>query len=59
MKCAEGIAERSGKITGVEMAPRCLPAVRDEKGSSIVQKQMEKHGVSCILGDSVKTYVGN
>lgn len=59
MKCAEGIAERSGSITIVEMAPRCLPAVLDEKGSSIVQKQMEKHGVKFMLGDSVKTFVGN
>jgi NAD(P)H-nitrite reductase large subunit len=56
MKCAEGIAERSGAVTVAELMPRVLPTVLDEAGSMIIQKQMEAHGVDFILGDSVKTF---
>src|SRR5574344_2094317 len=59
MKCAEGIDDRVGEITIVEMAPRCLPAVLEEKGAAIIQKKMEEHNVSFDLGDSVKTFVPN
>ncbi len=56
MKCAEGIAERCGSVTVVEMAPRVLPAVLDAEGAAIIQKQMESRGISFILGDSVKRF---
>jgi NAD(P)H-nitrite reductase large subunit len=56
MKCAEGIAERSGSVAVVEMQPRVLPTVLDAEGAAIIQKQMEAHRVRFYLGDSVKTY---
>jgi NADPH-dependent 2,4-dienoyl-CoA reductase/sulfur reductase-like enzyme len=56
MKCAEGIAERAGHVTVVEMMPRVLPTVLDEEGAAIIQKQMELHDIRFILGDSVKTF---
>lgn len=59
MKCAEGIADSVGDITIVEMAPRCLPAVLEEKGAAVIQKKMEEHNVSFDFGDSVKTFVPN
>jgi NAD(P)H-nitrite reductase large subunit len=57
MKCAEGIAERAGSVTVVELAPRVLPIVLDQKGSALVQHEMEKHGVSFVLRDSVKQFI--
>jgi NAD(P)H-nitrite reductase large subunit len=59
MKCAEGIAERAGHVTVVEMMPRVLPTVLDEEGAAIIQKQMELHDIRFILGDSVKTFTPN
>ncbi len=56
-KCAEGIADRVKNVTIVEMAPRILPAVMPEEGSLIVQKEMEKHNISFILGDSVGEFI--
>ncbi|WP_187149574.1 FAD-dependent oxidoreductase, partial [Treponema endosymbiont of Eucomonympha sp.] len=56
MKCAEGIAERSGSVAVVEMQPRVLPTVLDAEGAAIIQKQMEAHRVRFYLGDNVKTY---
>lgn len=59
MKCAEGIAERVSDVTIVEMAPRCLPTVLEEKGSAIIQKKMEEYHVSFVLGDSVKQFTAD
>jgi len=59
MKCAEGIADRVAGVTIVEMAPRCLPTVLEEKGSEIIQKKMEEHNISFVLGDSVKQFTAN
>src|SRR5574344_47692 len=59
MKCAEGIADRCGGLTIVEMAPRCLPAVLEEKGSAVIQREMEKHNITFDLGDSVKQFTPN
>jgi NAD(P)H-nitrite reductase large subunit len=59
LKCAEGIAERAGSVTVIELAPRVLPMVLDETGSAIVQKEMEAHGVTFVLGDSVARFVPN
>lgn len=59
MKCAEGIADRCGGITIVEMAPRCLPTVLEEKAASIIQKKMEEHNISFDFGDSVKQFTPN
>jgi NAD(P)H-nitrite reductase large subunit len=56
MKCAEGIASRAQSVTVVELADRVLPTVLDEKGSSVIQKEMEAHGVSFVLGDRVKRF---
>ncbi|MDE5898289.1 MAG: FAD-dependent oxidoreductase [Treponemataceae bacterium] len=59
MKCAEGIAERVGSVTVVEMAPRVLPAALLEDGSALIQKQMEAHNCTFLLGDSIARFTPN
>jgi NAD(P)H-nitrite reductase large subunit len=57
MKCAEGIAARTQSCTVIELAPRVLPLVLDQKASSVIQKEMEAHNVSFVLGDSVAQFM--
>ncbi|MCD8095972.1 MAG: FAD-dependent oxidoreductase [Ruminococcus sp.] len=52
LKCVEGIADKVGQITVVDMADRILPSVLDAEGAQIVQESIEKHGVSFYLNDS-------
>ena len=56
LKCAEGISERVKSLTVVDLANRILPSILDEKGSSIVQKHIENHGVKFYLNDSVAEF---
>lgn len=56
LKCLEGIADRVGKVTVVDMAPHILPSILDDYGASIIQKQLEKHGAEFYLFDSVASF---
>lgn len=56
LKAAEGIAEKVKSITVVDMADRILPSILDIESSAMVQKHIEKHGVSFILTDSVDSF---
>lgn len=56
LKCAEGICDKVGKITVVDLADRILPSILDETGSKMVQTHIEKSGVDFILGDSVASF---
>ena len=56
LKCLEGILDRVGKVTVVDMANRVLPSILDEEGSLIIQKQLEEKGVTFILNDSVAEF---
>jgi NAD(P)H-nitrite reductase large subunit len=56
VKCAEGIRSLCKEITIVDLAPRVLPAVLDEKGSAMVQKRMEDNGVKFYFGDLVEKF---
>ena len=58
LKCAEGIRDRVAEMTVIDLAPRILPSILDERGSAIVQKHIEGHGVRFILGDSVAKFQG-
>lgn len=59
LKCAEGIAEKVGHITVVDLADRILPSILDKAGSEIMQRHIEEYGVEFILSDSVKEFAGN
>ena len=56
LKCLEGIADRVGKVTVVDMAPHILPSILDDYGACIIQKQLEKHGAEFYLSDSVASF---
>ena len=56
LKCLEGIADRVGKVTVVDMAPHILPSILDDYGASIIQNQLEKHGAEFYLSDSVASF---
>ena len=56
LKCLEGIADRVGKVTVVDMAPHILPSILDDYGASIIQKLLEKHGAEFYLSDSVASF---
>lgn len=58
LKCLEGIFERVGKVTVVDMADRILPSILDKEGSAIVQRQLEDKGVKFILKSSVSSFTG-
>ncbi len=56
LKCAEGISGKVKSITVVDLADRILPSILDKAGSGIMQKHIEKNGISFILSDSVKRF---
>ena len=59
LKCAEGIAARVGSLTVIDLAPRILSSILDDEGAAIVQKHLEKNGVSFRLGVSAKKFTAN
>ena len=59
LKCAEGIAERVKSITVVDLATRVLSSILDDECALYMQKVLEDHGVSFILGDSVNEFTEN
>lgn len=58
LKCAEGILERVGSVTVVDMADRILPSILDAEGARIMQDFLEKKGVRFVLSDSVARFSG-
>ncbi|WP_124100632.1 FAD-dependent oxidoreductase [Ruminococcus sp. Marseille-P6503] len=59
LKCVEGIADRVGEITVVDMADRILPSVLDQEGAALVQSFIEERGVRFCLGDSATKFEKN
>lgn len=52
LKCAEGIAERVGSITVCDLADRVLSSILDSECAAVMQKKLESHGISFMLGDT-------
>lgn len=59
LKCAEGILDKIGSLTVIDLADRILPSILDETGSELVQKSIEKKGVKFMLGTSAAEFDGN
>lgn len=59
LKCVEGIADRVGSVTVVDLADRILPSILDKEGAAIVQRQLEERGVKFILNDCAAKLDGN
>jgi len=58
LKCAEGLHKRAASITVCDLAPRVLSSILDDKCAAIMQKHLEKHGISFILGTSAAEFHG-
>ena len=56
LKCAEGILHLSKSLAIIDMAPRILPNVLDEYGSSFLQSYLEGLGMKFYLSDSVAKF---
>ena len=59
LKCAEGLHGRVGSITVCDLAPRVLSSILDDKCAAMMQKHLEDHGISFVLGTSAKEFTGN
>jgi NAD(P)H-nitrite reductase large subunit len=59
LKCAEGIQKSVKSISVVDLAPRILSSILDEKGAEIVKSHIEKKGIEFHLGESVKSFSSN
>lgn len=59
LKCAEGILDKIGSLTVIDLADRILPSILDETGSELVQKSIEEKGVRFMLGTSAAEFDGN
>ena len=59
LKCAEGIADRAGSITVCDLADRVLSSILDSECAAYMQKQLEDHGISFMLGDTAVRFDKN
>lgn len=59
LKCAEGIFDKIGHLTVIDLANRILPSILDETGSEMVQSYLENKGIEFKLGVSASSFDGN
>ncbi len=59
LKCAEGIRERVESVTVCDLADRVLSSILDADCASMMQRRLEEHGISFLLGDSAERFEGN
>ena len=60
LKCAEGIADKAGKITVVDLADHILPSILQPEPAGIVQKYIENHAsIDFVLGDAAAKFTKN
>ena len=59
LKCAEGLVDRVGSIAVCDLAPRVLSSILDEPCAALMQRKLEEHGITFMLGDSAQRFDGN
>lgn len=59
LKCAEGLKKRVAEITVCDLADRVLSSILDNECAAIMQKRLEKNGISFMLGDSAEHFEKN
>ena len=59
LKCAEGIKGRVGSVTVCDLADRVLSSILDSECAAVMQKHLEKNGISFLLGDTAVRFEGN
>lgn len=57
LKSAEGLIELGLKVTVVELAPRILSTILDEKGSRMFEAHLKMRGAKIVTGDTVAEIV--
>lgn len=58
LKCAEGIFEKVGSVSVVDLANRILPSILDARASEIMKSYLEKKGIHFYLNNSAKEFTG-
>ena len=56
LKCAEGILERVGSVTVVDLADRVLSSILDNECAAVMQKHLESKGMKFLPSDSVARF---
>lgn len=56
LKCTEGIKDRVGEITVIDLSERVLSSILDSEGSERVKKHLESEGLKLILGHTVSEF---
>ena len=59
LKCAEGIADRVASVTVCDLADRVLSSILDTECAALMQRHLEKNGMTFLLGDSVARFESN
>ena len=59
LKCAEGIKDRVGSVAVCDLADRVLSSILDPDCAAVMQKHLEKNGISFMLGDTAVKFEGN
>ncbi len=59
LKCAEGLKERVKEITVCDLADRVLSSILDNECAAMMQNNLEKNGISFMLGDSAERFEKN
>lgn len=59
LKCAEGIIDRVASVTICDLADRVLSSILDTECAALMQRHLEKNGMSFLLGDSVARFEAN
>lgn len=54
----EALVKRGLKVTMVELQPKILSLLLDEKGSDIIEKAIRETGVTIVTGQSVQKIIG-
>ena len=50
LKAAEALCGFVDEVAVLEMAPRILPAVLDQEGAQVLQRQLASRGITCLPG---------
>ena len=59
LKCAEGILGRVGSVAVCDLAGRVLSSILDDECAGMMQKHLERQGISFLLSDSVVRFEEN
>lgn len=57
LKAAEALCGYVDEVVVLEMAPRILPAVLDQEGAEVLQRQLAQRGITCLPGITAQRVV--